>query len=528
MNTLCIDFGSTYVKYFVLSRTGVLLEERLPFPQPVINDGTRFEVALSDIDGLLGAIFERTAGLAPARCFICAQMHGFILRRGGGFGNYISWRDRSGKPGLCADSLDESGAGARGNLPLVQLLTRRVTEDCELFTLGSYIAFRLTGRNVTHVTDGCATGFFNSATLERTSLLPNVAPPALTRSVSPVGRFRDISIYAPAGDYQVSYLGSGAGDDAYLLNAGTASHLSTLAPLGALCPHAEKRPYFNGDRLFTITGLTGGGELLSGRDAEGFAEEIFQAPELLPPRERLIAGGGGARLVFDAVSSRLKAHGTRCKLAGDDIGAAGLRLLERRDRFKTGVMLSEICFVNLPVILKNSGVDFLIVDNEHGAFDYAFLSLSIMVARLCGLRLIVRLPCNDPRDVTRLADMGATGLLLPMTGCAEDIRRLVEHAKYATAGKRGVSGNRAHTLYDPPPMRDYMRAANAAMKVYAQIENREGVENIEDILSVEDVDGVFIGPNDLACDLDCIGDDAPVKHAIQTVFAAESSPPPPG
>ena len=53
-------------------------------------------------------------------------------------------------------------------------------------------------------------------------------------------------------------------------------------------------------------------------------------------------------------------------------------------------------------------------------------------------------------------------------------------------------------------------------------------EVVGPLMLVEGVDGVFIGPNDLDCDLDCIGDDAPVKRAIQTVFAAESSPPPPG
>ena len=109
---------------------------------------------------------------------------------------------------------------------------------------------------------------------------------------------------------------------------------------------------------------------------------------------------------------------------------------------------------------------------------------------------------------------------MPMTNCAEDIRQVVKYAKYAPVGQRGISTNRAHTLYNPPPIDQYMVEANERVKVYAQIETVAGVENIDEILEVEGVAGVFVGPNDLSCDMGCIGDNAPVKEAIDKVAEA--------
>ncbi|MBR5011061.1 MAG: hypothetical protein IKY12_00730, partial [Clostridia bacterium] len=117
-------------------------------------------------------------------------------------------------------------------------------------------------------------------------------------------------------------------------------------------------------------------------------------------------------------------------------------------------------------------------------------------------------------------DAGTDGFLLPMTNTAEDIKKVVEYAKYAPIGKRGISTMRAHTLYNPPSLSEYMPLANEFVKVYAQIETAKGVESIEKILNVNGVDGVFIGPNDLSCDLGCIGDNAPVLEAIEKVANA--------
>ena len=174
-----------------------------------------------------------------------------------------------------------------------------------------------------------------------------------------------------------------------------------------------------------------------------------------------------------------------------------------------GIMLSETPFPNMPIILKKAGLDFFVIDCEHGGFDYSFLMSILTNAALCGIDTIVRLPDNSRRDIIKFLDMGAGGLLLPMTNTASDIKKVVEYAKYSPMGKRGISTMRAHTLYDPPPLEAYMRQANERVKVFAQIETLAGVENLSEILSVEGVSGCIIGPNDLACDIGCIGKAVP-------------------
>ena len=173
---------------------------------------------------------------------------------------------------------------------------------------------------------------------------------------------------------------------------------------------------------------------------------------------------------------------------------------------KAGMMLSEIPFSNMPVLLKSAGFDFFIIDCEHGGFDYCDISRIIMSAKLCGITSIVRLADNSRKDIIKLLDMGADGLLLQMTNTAADIRQVVEYAKYSPEGKRGISTMRAHSLYNPPELLQYMKSANSHTKVYAQIETLKGMENAEEIISTDGVDGFFLGPNDLSCEYDCLGD----------------------
>ena len=92
---------------------------------------------------------------------------------------------------------------------------------------------------------------------------------------------------------------------------------------------------------------------------------------------------------------------------------------------KVGLMVSEIPFSNMPVLLKASGLDFFILDYEHGSFDYSAMYQMITNAKLSGIECIVRLPNNERKDIIKLLDMGASGLLLPMTSTKEDIEKFL-------------------------------------------------------------------------------------------------------
>lgn len=190
---------------------------------------------------------------------------------------------------------------------------------------------------------------------------------------------------------------------------------------------------------------------------------------------------------------------------------------------KKGIMISEISFANFPLILKNSGLDFFIIDCEHGGFDYKDVSAIITNAKLVNIKCIIRLANNHRKDIIKYLDMGAGGLLLPMTNSLEEIKEVVKFAKYYPLGIRGISTMRAHTLYDPPNILEYMEKANRDNVIYAQIETKKGIDNIEKILSVEGVNGCFIGPNDLACDLECLGGDCDNVICEKIAYIAQKS-----
>lgn len=191
-------------------------------------------------------------------------------------------------------------------------------------------------------------------------------------------------------------------------------------------------------------------------------------------------------------------------------------------RIVLGTMLSEITTPNVSRMLAAGGFEYLIVDCEHGYFDYSQAAAIIGICNGIGFPVIIRIPQIGRECITKYMDMGADGLLVPMTGTAQDIRRVVEYAKYAPLGKRGISTTRAHTNYNPPPLLEYTRQANARTILFAQIETREGVGNSGEIAAIEGVDALLIGPNDLAADLGAPGDFATpeMDESIRTVIAA--------
>lgn len=155
---------------------------------------------------------------------------------------------------------------------------------------------------------------------------------------------------------------------------------------------------------------------------------------------------------------------------------------------------------NAPCVLmaKAAGFDFLFFDGEHGDIDYARLSTLMLLGNSVGIPSLVRAPQLARADVSRILDLGATGVMVPMVETASQARQLVEWAKYPTLGRRSYSGG-AHTGYGPSGNHQQnMERANASVLAIAQIETVEGVRNCDEILSVEGLDAVIIGPCDLA------------------------------
>jgi len=132
---------------------------------------------------------------------------------------------------------------------------------------------------------------------------------------------------------------------------------------------------------------------------------------------------------------------------------------------------------------------------------------------------VVRPPWNDAVAFKRLLDVGVQSFLVPMVQDAEEARRAVAATRYPPQGVRGVAvATRANRF---GRVTDYLQRANDEICVHVQLETRAALSNLEAIAAVEGVDGLFIGPSDLAADLGHLGDSAhpDVRRAIDDAVA---------
>ena len=170
-----------------------------------------------------------------------------------------------------------------------------------------------------------------------------------------------------------------------------------------------------------------------------------------------------------------------------------------------GTMLSEWYSPNAPRLLQAAGLDYLLVDCEHGAYDDSAMSAMAATAMACGFPLIVRVPKADRAYILKYLEMGAAGILLPMVQTARQAEQLVEYAKYAPVGNRGISTRRSHNGYDATDMLGYFQTANERIQLFVQIETKQAVAHLEEIAAVPGLSGLVVGPNDLTADFGDFG-----------------------
>jgi 2-dehydro-3-deoxyglucarate aldolase len=167
-------------------------------------------------------------------------------------------------------------------------------------------------------------------------------------------------------------------------------------------------------------------------------------------------------------------------------------------------------------ILAGLGFDWLFVDAEHGPLETREV-LSILRAVDHRVPCIVRVPIADEVPIKKMLDLGAAGIIVPQVNSADEAADVVEFARYAPEGSRGVGLARAHGYGFG--FQEYVESANDEVAVIIQAEDEEAVDNIESITRVEGIDAVLLGPYDLAASLGRMGqvDDPLVVDAIQHV-----------
>jgi 4-hydroxy-2-oxoheptanedioate aldolase len=148
-----------------------------------------------------------------------------------------------------------------------------------------------------------------------------------------------------------------------------------------------------------------------------------------------------------------------------------------------------------------AGLDFLVVDTEHGPNDVESTLAAILAAERRGITPFVRIKDATRPSVLKMLDIGAKGLVVPCIQTKEEVERLVEYAKYYPLGRRGFALTMAGAFGYADFARDtqtYFETSNRETLLIPQCETRGCLDHIEEIAPMEGVDGIFIGPYDLS------------------------------
>ncbi|WP_413737289.1 HpcH/HpaI aldolase family protein [Sodalis sp. RH21] len=166
-------------------------------------------------------------------------------------------------------------------------------------------------------------------------------------------------------------------------------------------------------------------------------------------------------------------------------------------------------------ILARSGVDFLMVDLQHGNFDKNTATDSIRAIGVTGTIPLGRVADNFPGAINDVLDAGALGVVVPMVNCAGDARKAVSAAFYSPLGQRSKGGS-APIVYGD----DYAVWANAEIILIVMIETAMAVEKAAEIFAVPGITACLVGTSDLALDMKCGRDSDEIRAALAKVMAA--------
>ncbi|WP_300032752.1 HpcH/HpaI aldolase/citrate lyase family protein [uncultured Roseobacter sp.] len=169
-------------------------------------------------------------------------------------------------------------------------------------------------------------------------------------------------------------------------------------------------------------------------------------------------------------------------------------------------------------ILSGAGFDWLLIDGEHSPNDIRSIRDQMIALKGSASHPVVRVPVGETWIIKQVLDVGAQSVLVPMVETADQARELVRACRYPPNGTRGV-GYAVGRVSDFGQMENYGPTADAQICLLVQVENKTGLDNLDEILAVEGVDGVFIGPADLSASMGYLGQ---TMHPdmVQTILGA--------
>jgi 2-keto-3-deoxy-L-rhamnonate aldolase RhmA len=186
---------------------------------------------------------------------------------------------------------------------------------------------------------------------------------------------------------------------------------------------------------------------------------------------------------------------------------------------------SEISRLRSPEIARiyaAAGFDFMFIDMEHSAFGQETVADIIAMSRIAGIVPIVRVPQAEYAFVARVLDQGAQGIIVPRVNNAQTVREIVSWMRYPPLGIRGFADTVAQTDHQRVPIHEFMEANNHETLCVIQIERRQALENLDEMLAVPGVDVACMGCMDLSIDLGVPGqiDHSTMVAAIERVVDA--------
>ncbi len=187
-----------------------------------------------------------------------------------------------------------------------------------------------------------------------------------------------------------------------------------------------------------------------------------------------------------------------------------------KSKFAAG-MFSFIPSETIVDMAGYAGFDFIVFNTEHGTYDLAMIDRLVRAANAVGMAAVVQLPHHpDPHFIGRVLDLGVDGLIFARISSRQEAEAVVQSARPAPLGTLSPFGGLRAGHYFRMPAEQYVRRANDVV-IMALIETKDGLDNVEEILSVDNLDGVAVGPLDLSEALGVARDGPEVKAAMAQV-----------
>lgn len=176
-----------------------------------------------------------------------------------------------------------------------------------------------------------------------------------------------------------------------------------------------------------------------------------------------------------------------------------------REKFSLGTWV-QINNATVIEIIGQSGIDFIVIDLEHGNISLESLEDLLRAAKCSGLKVIVRVNEINASLIMKVLDLGPEGLLVPHISSKEEAEKVIQFAKYPPIGNRGSCPTIREANHWCDDWTSFMNISNERTKIIALVEGIEGIDNFSDIVRVEGIDFFMIGPFDLSVSLGVPGE----------------------